>query len=64
MLSQLLNLAGVETVILERASRDHVLSRIRAGVLEAGTVDMLREAGVSDRLDREGIPHDGVNLVQ
>ena len=41
LLSQLLNLAGIDTVILERASRDHVLSRIRAGVLEAGTVHML-----------------------
>lgn len=63
LLSQLLNRAGVETVILERASRTHVLGRIRAGVLEAGTVDMLREAGVSDRLDREGILHDGCYLT-
>lgn len=62
LLSQLLNRAGVATVVLERATREHVLSRIRAGVLEAGTVDMLREAGVSDRLDREGIPHDGCYL--
>ncbi|OSQ47604.1 4-hydroxybenzoate 3-monooxygenase [Marivita geojedonensis] len=62
LLSQLLNRAGVATVVLERATRDHVLSRIRAGVLEAGTVDMLREAGVSDRLDREGIPHEGCYL--
>ncbi|MEO1307123.1 MAG: FAD-dependent monooxygenase, partial [Pseudomonadota bacterium] len=59
LLSQLLNRAGVDTVILERASRAHVLSRIRAGVLEAGTVAMLREAGVADRLEREGQPHDG-----
>ncbi|NKX44768.1 4-hydroxybenzoate 3-monooxygenase [Roseicyclus persicicus] len=59
LLSQLLNRAGVATVVLERASRAHVLSRIRAGVLEAGTVRMLREAGAGDRMDREGIPHDG-----
>jgi p-hydroxybenzoate 3-monooxygenase len=63
LLSQLLNRAGIDTVILERASRDHVLSRIRAGVLEAGTVTMLREAGVADRMDREGIPHEGCYLT-
>ncbi len=63
LLSQLLNNAGVDTIILERASREHVLSRIRAGVLEAGTVNMLREAGVSERMDREGIPHDGISLT-
>lgn len=63
LLSQLLNRAGVDTVILERASRAHVLSRIRAGVLEAGTVAMLREAGVADRLEREGQPHDGCYLT-
>ena len=62
LLSQLLNRAGIETVILERASRDHVLSRIRAGVLESGTVDMLREAGVADRLEVEGLPHHSVNM--
>ena len=62
LLSQILNRAGIETVILERASRNHVLSRIRAGVLEAGTVEMLTEAGVGDRLAREGILHDGCYL--
>lgn len=59
LLSQLLNRAGIDTVVLERTSRARVLARIRAGVLEAGTVGMLHEAGVGDRLDREGIPHDG-----
>ena len=59
LLSQLLNRAGVETVVLERATRAHVLARIRAGVLEAGTVAMLGEAGVGERVAREGIPHDG-----
>ena len=59
LLSQLLNKAGIDTVVLERAARDHVLSRIRAGVLENGTVQMLREAGAGDRMDREGIPHEG-----
>mgnify|MGYP006273114389 CR=1 FL=1 len=59
LLSQLLNRAGVETVVLERASRDHVLGRIRAGVLEAGTVEMLQQAGAGDRMLREGMPHAG-----
>ncbi|MEL7254301.1 MAG: 4-hydroxybenzoate 3-monooxygenase [Pseudomonadota bacterium] len=59
LLSQLLNRAGIETVVLERSSRDHVLSRIRAGVLEGGTVDMLRKAGVADRMEAEGMPHEG-----
>lgn len=62
LLSQLLNKAGVATVVLERASRDHVLSRIRAGVLEAGTVQMLHEAGVADRMDKEGLRHEGCYL--
>lgn len=59
LLSQLLNRAGIATVILERSTREHVLSRIRAGILEWGTVDMLREAGVSARMETEGYPHDG-----
>ncbi|KIN64059.1 4-hydroxybenzoate 3-monooxygenase [Sulfitobacter noctilucicola] len=63
LLSQLLNRAGIETLVLERASRDRVLSRIRAGVLEAGTVQMLREAGVAERMEREGIPHAGCYLT-
>jgi p-hydroxybenzoate 3-monooxygenase len=63
LLSQLLNKAGVATVILERSSRARVEGRIRAGVLETGTVQMLHEAGVGDRLDREGIPHGGCYLT-
>lgn len=63
MLSQLLHLAGVDSVILERQSRDYVMARIRAGVLEQGTVDLLRRAEVAERLDREGLPHGGVNLA-
>ncbi|TGN68721.1 4-hydroxybenzoate 3-monooxygenase [Paracoccus liaowanqingii] len=62
LLSQLLNRAGIDTVVLERATRDHVLQRIRAGVLESGTVELLREAGVAARLDVEGIAHDGFLL--
>ena len=64
LLSQLLNRAGIETVLLERASRDRVLSRIRAGVLEAGTGAMLREAGLGARLEKEGItPKCGLVVV-
>mgnify|MGYP003587752031 CR=1 FL=1 len=54
LLSQLLNRSGIETIILERSSREHVLSRIRAGVLEWGTVEVLREAGVGARMEAEG----------
>lgn len=63
LLSQLLNRAGIETIILERARRDHVLSRIRAGVLESGTVEMLRAAGVAERMEREGHRHEGCWLT-
>ncbi|WP_336043326.1 FAD-dependent monooxygenase, partial [Pseudooceanicola nanhaiensis] len=63
LLSQLLHRAGIDTVVLERQSRDYVLSRIRAGVLEWGSVEMLREAGVGARMDAEGYPHDGVYLA-
>ncbi len=62
LLSQLLHRIGVEAVVLERQTRDHVLSRIRAGVLEKGMMDLLGQAGVDDRAKREGIPHDGVVL--
>jgi len=63
LLGQLLHKAGIETVILERQTPDYVLGRIRAGVLEQGTVDLLREAGVSERMDREGLVHEGVELL-
>jgi p-hydroxybenzoate 3-monooxygenase len=63
LLSQLLNRAGIATVVLERRSRDHVLGRIRAGVLETGTADLLREAGAGARMDREGHAHDGCHFA-
>ncbi len=63
ILSQILHRQGIESVILERQTREYVEARIRAGVLEQGTVDMLREIGVSERMDREGIPHDGFSLA-
>lgn len=59
LLGQLLHQIGVEAVVLERQTRDYVLSRIRAGVLERGTVDLLAKAGVVGRLEKEGLPHDG-----
>ncbi|WP_281684541.1 4-hydroxybenzoate 3-monooxygenase [Thalassobaculum salexigens] len=62
LLGQLLHLAGIETVILERQSRDHVEGRIRAGVLEQGTVDLLMEAGVGSRLKAEGLVHTGFDI--
>ena len=63
LLGQLLGRIGVDNVILERAGREHVLERVRAGVLEQGTVDLLGEAGVATRLHAEGLPHDGISLA-
>jgi p-hydroxybenzoate 3-monooxygenase len=62
MLSHLLHLQGIESVILEATSREHVESRIRAGVLEQGTVDLLTETGVGERLQRQGLFHGGIEL--
>jgi p-hydroxybenzoate 3-monooxygenase len=61
-LARLLEVAGVESVVLEVRSREYVEHRIRAGVLEQRTVELLREAGVGARMDREGIVHHGINL--
>jgi p-hydroxybenzoate 3-monooxygenase len=61
-LAQLLAREGIESVVLEARSRDYVEQRIRAGVLEQGTVDLLRDAGVGDRMLREGIVHGGIYL--
>ncbi|MGX8013042.1 4-hydroxybenzoate 3-monooxygenase [Mesorhizobium sp. ORM8.1] len=63
LLGQLLATIGVETVILERSSREHVLGRVRAGVLEQGTVDLLGDAGAADRLLAQGLPHEGISLA-
>ncbi|MFK7803820.1 MAG: 4-hydroxybenzoate 3-monooxygenase [Anaerolineae bacterium] len=63
LLAQILHNQGIDVVVLERQSRDYVEARIRAGVLEQGTVDMLRENGVGGRMDREGLPHDGFALA-
>ena len=63
LLGQLLHLQGIDTVILEAKTPDYVLHRIRAGVLEQGMVDLLREAKVGARMDREGHVHDGFTLA-
>lgn len=63
LLSQLLANAGIDTVVLDRKDRAYIQGRIRAGVLEQGTVEALEEAGVADRLHREGLPHDGFELA-
>lgn len=63
LLGQLLHTAGIDSVILERQTPDYVLGRIRAGVLEQGTTDLLREAGAGARMDAEGLLHDGFELV-
>jgi p-hydroxybenzoate 3-monooxygenase len=61
-LARLLELWGIDCVVLERQSRQHVEERVRAGVLEQGTVDLLREIGVGRRLDAQGLVHRGIEL--
>ncbi len=63
LLGQLLHKAGIANVIVERQAPDYILGRIRAGVLEQGMVDLLREAGVNQRMDAEGLIHDGFELA-
>jgi p-hydroxybenzoate 3-monooxygenase len=62
LLGQLLTRRGIDNVILEACSREHCEGRIRAGVLEQGTVEVLHEAGVGERLEREGLVHGGIYL--
>jgi p-hydroxybenzoate 3-monooxygenase len=62
MLGQLLAREGIESVVLESRSREYVEQRIRAGVLEQASAQLLREAGVGERMDREGIVHGGIHL--
>ena len=63
LLSHLLHRAGIESIVVERSSRSHVLSRIRAGILEWGSVEVLRAAGLDARMDLDGHVHDGAALV-
>jgi p-hydroxybenzoate 3-monooxygenase len=63
LLSQLLHLAGIDSVVLEKHSRDYVLARIRAGVLEQGFAALMRQAQVAERMDREGQVHAGFYIA-
>jgi p-hydroxybenzoate 3-monooxygenase len=63
LLARLLGLAGIETVVLERRTPEYLRARVRAGLLEQGTVDLLTEAGVGERLARERLIHEGVELA-
>ena len=63
LLSQLLHLKGIDTIVLEKYSRDHVLARIRAGVLEHGFAKLMREAQCGERMDREGEIHGGFEIA-
>src|SRR5438132_1223867 len=63
MLGQLLHRAGIDAVVIDNKRPEHILSRIRAGVLETVTVDLLDEAGVGDRLHARGLVHEGINLA-
>ena len=63
LLGQLLAKAGIETIILEQKSKDYVLGRIRAGVVEQGAVRLIEEAGAAERLHREGLVHDGTEIA-
>ncbi len=62
MLAHLLHRSGVESVVIESRSREYVEQRIRAGVLEQGTVDLLNETGLGDRMQRQGLVHAGIDL--
>src|SRR5690349_21826543 len=62
LLGHLLHLTGIDSVIVENRSRDYVIDRVRAGVLEQGTVDLLIAMGVGKRLQREGLRHDGLYI--
>lgn len=63
LLGQLLHLKGIDAIVLERKTRDYVLGRIRAGILEVGFVNLMREAGVGKRMDAEGFIHDGTMIA-
>lgn len=62
VLSHLLHRAGIESIIVENCTREYVEGRIRAGVLEQGTVDLLNSAGLGERMTREGLIHDGIEI--
>lgn len=63
LLGRLLTRAGIDNIILDRVDRDYILGRVRAGVLEQGMVEMMREAQAAERLDAEGLPHAGFDIA-
>src|SRR5678815_2568970 len=63
LLGHLLHLRGIDSVIVENRTQEYVIDRVRAGVLEQGTVDLMREVGVGARLEREGLQHSGVYIA-
>ena len=63
MLGHLLHLRGIDSVIVENRGRDYVIERVRAGVLEQGTVDLMRDVGLATRLDAEGLRHEGIYIA-
>lgn len=63
LLSQLLHNSGIDSILIDRQSREHIEARIRAGVLEWGSVTALEEAGVGERMHREGLPHSGIEIA-
>lgn len=63
LLSHLLHLQGIESIVIERRTRDYVEHRIRAGVLEQGTVDILNQAGLGGRMQEQGLVHEGIDLL-
>jgi p-hydroxybenzoate 3-monooxygenase len=63
MLAHLLHLEGIESIVIEAHSREYIESRVRAGVLEQTTVDLMADAGVGERMKREGLPHHGIWLA-
>lgn len=63
LLGRLLDRCGIDNIVLERRSPEYVLGRVRAGVLEQGTVEVMHEAGVGDRMDRQGLVHEGVSVI-
>ena len=63
LLGQLLHRAGIDNIILDRVSREYILERVRAGLLEEGTAGMLDQAGVAQRLSEEGLVHEGIALA-
>src|SRR5208337_2850341 len=62
MLSHLLHLSGIDSIVIENRSRQYVQERVRAGVLEQGTVDLMIETGVGERLKKQGLVHHGIEL--